>query len=148
MVKENAVQDTVALLQECDSGTKMAVKSLRQVLDNTASEKLNALLSHSLQEHEKLGNDLHALLNEYGEPDKEPPVMGTINSWVTTSMKMMVNNTDQQIASLMTDGCHMGLKSLSKYVNQYTDASSQALDMCTRLIKMEQDLTDKLRAFL
>lgn len=148
MIKETTEQDTVALLKECNAGTKMAVKSIRQVLDNTSSEKLNALLSHSLQEHEKLGNDLHALLNEYGEQDQEPPVMGTISSRVTTGVKMMVDHSDQQIASLMTDGCHMGIKSLSKYINQYPHASSQATGMCDRLIKMEQDLSDKLRAFL
>ncbi len=141
-------KDTVALLKECDAGTKMAVKSIRQVMDDTSSEKLNALLSEALQEHEKLGNDLHALLKEYGEEGQEPPLMGTMGSWITTSVKMMVDDSDHQIASLMIDGCNMGIKSLSEYMNEYKEASSKAEDMCTRLITIEQDLADKLRLFL
>lgn len=141
-------KDTIALLKECDAGTKMAVKSIRQVLDDTSSEELNALLSKSLQDHEDLGNKLHDLLNEYGEEGQEPPIMGSVSSWITTSVKMLVDDSDHQIASLMIDGCNMGIKSLSEYVNQYKDASSKAEDMCTRLITIEQDLADKLRLFL
>ena len=141
-------KDTIALLKECDAGTKMAVKSIRQMLDNTSSEELNQLLCKSLQDHEALGNKLHDMLNEYDEDGQEPPVMGSIGSWITTNMKMMLDNSDHQIASLMIDGCNMGIKSLSEYMNEYKDASSKAEDMCTRLITIEQDLADKLRLFL
>ena len=141
-------KDTILLLKECDAGTKMAVKSLRQVLDDTKSEELHKLLTKSLEDHEALGNKLHDLLNEYEEPSEEPSKMSSFWAKMMTDFKMMIDYSDHQVASLMIDGCNMGIKSLSEYVNQYKDASQKALDMCTRLITIEQDLMDKLRLFL
>ena len=141
-------KDTVALLKECDAGSKMAVKSIRQVLDDTSSEELNALLSQSVQDHEALGNKLHEMLNELGEQAEEPPMMGKVGSWMMTGFKMMVDNSDHQIASLIIDGCNMGIKSLVEYRNQYKDASGKAVELCEKLIGIEEELSDKLRKFL
>ena len=52
----------------------------------------------------------------------------------------MVKPTDSTIAGLMTDGCNMGVKSLSKYLNQYKAADESAKDLCKRLIAIEEQL--------
>ena len=33
-------------------------------------------------------------------------------------MKLTVHDSDKTVADLMTDGCNMGVKSLSRYLNQ------------------------------
>lgn len=38
-------KDTLCLLKECDSGTKMAVSSIDEILDKTEEPKLKQLLS-------------------------------------------------------------------------------------------------------
>ena len=141
-------KDTILLLKECDAGTKMAVQSINQVIDEAKSQELHELLKKSLADHEALGNKLHDLLNDYEEPDEEPSKMSSFWAKMMTDFKMMMDRSDHQIASLIIDGCNMGIKSLSEYVNQYKDASQKSLDMCTRLITIEQDLMDKLRLFL
>lgn len=141
-------QDTVKLLKECDAGTKMGVTSIDDVLDMVKDERLRKLLIESKDHHSKLGNDLHSLLMEYDSEEKEPNPIAKGMSWFKTNMKLTMNNSDATIADLITDGCNMGVKSLNKYLNQYSNADKSARDICQRLIDIEEDLCEKLRVYL
>ncbi len=140
--------DTVNLLKECDSGTKTAVTSIREVLDNVKNEKLLSILTESLEEHEKLGNETKELLNEQGEDGKEPPAIAKVSSWMKINFKLFDKPTDKTVAGLMTDGCNMGIKQLSVYFNKYPTADKEAKRIAEKLIKEENDLLEKLRDYL
>ena len=49
--------DTIHLLKECDSGTKMAVASIDDVMEHVIAPKLQELLSESKEKHENLFSD-------------------------------------------------------------------------------------------
>ena len=65
-----------------------------------------------------------------------------------TNMKMAVDGSDKTVADLMTGGCNMGVKSLSKYLNQYKSADSKSKDITSRLIKIEDKLSTDIRQYL
>lgn len=65
---------------------------------------------------------------------KEPNVMAQGMSWIKTNMKLAMNTSDETIAELMTDGCNMGVKSLSRYLNQYKAADDRAKAITKKLI--------------
>ena len=69
-------------------------------------------------------------------------------SWVKTNAKMIADHSDETIADLMTDGCNMGVKSLSRYFNQYQNADKKSRDICERLVTLELDLTNDIRKYL
>ncbi len=140
--------DTIYLLKECDAGTKMAVTSIDEVLDKVHNEDLKALLSKSKDNHEKLGNDIHSLLLEYHSEEKEPSAMAKGMSWLKTNMKITMDNSDATIADLITDGCHMGVKSLHRYMNQYPAAEDKVKKLCDKLVEIEDELCTDLRAYL
>lgn len=141
-------QDSIKLLKECDAGSKMAVTSLEEILEKVENENLKNLLNETKKHHEKLGNEIHSLLMEYGSEEKEPNPMAKGMSWMKTTMKMGMNDSDQTAADLITDGCNMGIKSLYKYSNQYPTADSKVKDLCSRLISIEVQLRKELRAYL
>lgn len=141
-------KDTLYLLKECDSGTKMAVSSIDEILDKTENPKLKQLLSETKDHHEKLGNELHSLLIKAGSKDQEPTPMAKSMSWLKTNMKLGMDKSDATIADLMTDGCDMGIKYLYKYLNQYTAADDTSKAICKRLISIEETLRQDLRCYL
>ena len=63
-------------------------------------------------------------------------------------MMLSVNDSDAIIADLMTDGCNMGVKSLSKYLNEYKAADEDSKNIAKRIITSENKLADEVRAFL
>jgi len=142
--------DTIKLLKECDAGSKMAVTSIDDVLDDVQDSKLKKLLIESKDHHSKLGNELHEHLNKNCVEGKEPNVMARSMSWMKTNMKLGIGTEDNDkiIADLMTDGCNMGIKSLHEYLNEYEDADESIKDICHRLIRMEEQLCDDMAAYL
>lgn len=140
--------DTIKLLRECDAGVKMAVTSFDEILDRAQSPKLRDMLSESKKQHDALGGKIAKALFEAGDEGKEISPMAKGMSWIKTNMKMVMDNSDKTIADLMTDGCDMGVKSLSRYLNQYTAADENSKDLAKELIKIELDLLTGLREFL
>lgn len=140
--------DTIKLLQECDAGSKMAVTSIDELMDKVSDPELANLLEESKKHHEKLGNDLHSMLNHKESDEKEPNPMAKGMSKLKINFKMGMDNSDAMVADLITDGCNMGVKSLYKYMNQYSAAEESAKDICKRLIGIEEELCEKLRKFL
>lgn len=141
-------KDTICLLKECDSGTKMAVTSIDEVLDKVHAAPMKQLLEESKAHHEKLGNEIHSLLLQHQSEEKEPSVMAKGMSWLKTNMKMTMDESDATVADLITDGCNMGVKSLHRYLNQYSDADNTSKAVCNRLVKIEEELCRDLRAYL
>lgn len=142
-------RDSIKLLKECDAGSKMAVTSLDDVLEKVENEKLTRLLCESKAHHEKLGNEIHALLMEYGSEEKEPnPMAKGMSKMKTNFMMGMKEDSDETAADLITDGCNMGIKSLYKYLNLYPAADQKVKDLCNRLISIEDQLRKELRSYL
>lgn len=126
----------------------MAVASIDEVLDRIGDSNMKRLLQESKNHHEKLGNEIHSMLNSHGTAQKEPAPVARGMSWVKTNMKMSVDNSDAAVADLITDGCNMGVKSLNKYLNQYKAADNASRKMCTNLISIEEKLCKDLTEYL
>ena len=84
----------------------------------------------------------------YGDEGKDPNPIAKGMSWMKTNMKLSMDDSDHVIADLMTDGCNMGVKSLSKYLNQYKAADETSKDITKRLIKLEAQLVEDIRQYL
>lgn len=141
-------KDTVCLLQECDAGTKMAVDSINETIETIQNEKLKTILTDSKEEHLKLGDEIHTLLTKHGGMYKEPGTIAKGMSWIKTNIMLGLNESDETVASLITDGCDMGMKSLQKYLNEYENADHVSKGICKKLISIEEKLAKDLREYL
>ena len=65
-----------------------------------------------------------------------------------TNMKLGMDDSDQTIENLMTDGCNMGVKSLHRYLNQYRAADEDSKNIAKKLIHLEEQLTADMRQYL
>lgn len=141
-------QDTVKLLRECDAGAKMGVSSIDDVMEYVKDEELKRKLKTCKQEHEKLNEEIQSALDRFHDDGKEPATIAKSMSWLKTNVKLAVNESDETVADLMTDGCDMGVKSLSKYLNKYKAADEDSKDIAKRLINIEERLAVDIRKYL
>ena len=141
-------QDTIKLLRECDAGIKMGVQSIDDVLSMARDVGFRSLLKGCRDEHIRLQTQVEKLLCEYGDEGKNPNPVATSMSWIKTNVKLGLNSSDKTIASLMTDGCNMGVKSLNRYLNQYEAADERTKDITKRLINLEEKLAVDIRDYL
>lgn len=141
-------QDTIKLLRECDAGIKMGVDSIDEVRDYAKSAALKDALTECKSQHEKLKDELQQALERFGDDGKDPNPMAKGMSRVKTNFKLGLDMSDATIADLITDGCNMGIKSLSRYLNEYKAADESAKDITKKLISQEQQLVGQMRPYL
>ena len=140
--------DTIHLLKECDAGTKMAVTSIDEILENVTNPAMKQILSKSKQHHKQLEKEIHCLLADCNSDEKDPALMALGMSWLKTNFKLTMESGDAVVAVLITEGCDMGIRSLYKYLNQYSAASETAKAICNKVITIEDDLRRDLRCYL
>ena len=141
-------QDTIKLLRECDAGIKMGVSSIDDVMKYVDSNAFRQRLSDCKIEHDKLDTEVQSLLSKYHDDGKEPNPVAKSMSWMKTNVKMGLDESDETIADLMTDGCNMGVKSLNRYLNEYEAADEISKDITKRLINLEEKLAIDIRKYL
>lgn len=146
--EEMTEPDTIKLLRECDAGIKMGTASIGEVLEKTTNEKLKKLLETCKEGHEKLKEEIQNKLEQCHDTGKDPNPMAQGMSWMKTNVKFAMDESDATIADLITDGCNMGVKSLSRYLNQYQAADEETKDIAKKLIKQEEELSIHMRSFL
>ena len=141
-------QDTVRLLRECDAGVKMGIASLDDVMEQVHDQTLRDCLAECRNKHETLDGEIQNQLGRYHDEGKDPAPLAKGMSWMKTNIRLGLDNSDQTIADLITDGCNMGVKSLRKYLNQYKAADERSKDTAKRLINLEEELAQDMRVYL
>lgn len=141
-------EDTIFLLRELNSGCKSATNSMEQVKPYITNDKLMRIIDEYNDKHIKLGDECHQMLNENDAQEKDPQVAAKAFSWISTEMKLLLNNDTHKIADIMIDGCNMGIKSVSKYISKYKAASEESINMAKKLVRMEQEFMNTLLEFL
>ena len=133
-------KDTIKLLRECDAGIKMGVQSIEDSLKYTSNGELKRTLEKNLAGHVEIQEKLQGLLNSYHDSGKEPPAMAKGMAWLKTNFKLA--------ADFITDGCNMGVKSLSGYLNNYKAADEKSKNIAKELICLEERLSVDMRGYL
>ena len=141
-------KDTVRLLRECDAGVKMGVSSIDDTMEFRLSEPLKKVLENSKRQHLEVSREIASRLDRFSDDGKDPPMMAEIMGKLKANFKLVTEDTDSAAADLITDGCNMGIKSLSKYLNQYAAADEYSKDITKKLISIQEQLSDDLRTFL
>ena len=141
-------QDTISLLRECDAGIKMGVASIDEVRPYARDAGLRNALTDCKRQHEQLKDELQSALDRFGDGGKDPNPIAKGMSWLKTNVKLGVDLSDGTIADLMTDGCNMGMKSLTRYLNEYEAADESAKTLAKKLIAQEAHLVGEMRHYL
>ena len=140
--------DTIKLLKECNAGTKMAVKSLKEVEAKIKDNEMKNTIKKSIEIHEKVGDKTHELLMKYNDTEKDASSVAEVMSWMKININYMLDSSDSEISKLMMDGCNMGIQSISRYLNQYKSAEKEIKDLVNDLVEEEEKLMKNLRIYL
>ena len=132
-------KDTIKLLRECDAGIKMGVQSIEDSLKYTSNGELKRTLEKNLAGHVEIQEKLQG---------QEPPAMAKGMAWLKTNFKLAAESSDDAVADFITDGCNMGVKSLSGYLNNYKAADEKSKNIAKELICLEERLSVDMRGYL
>ncbi|MEI3089193.1 MAG: hypothetical protein V8T01_04205 [Oscillospiraceae bacterium] len=109
---------------------------------------LRDALTESRRVHDRIGGETRSLLRAQGQEGKAANPVAQSMAWLKTNWKLTVRPGDETVADLIVDGCNMGVKSLTRYQNQYPAASGHARALAGQLIDAEEQLSNELRRYL
>ncbi len=142
------MSDTIELLKECDAGIKMGIEAIDEVIEKVQDTEFRAKLVNYKKDYNFLQDEIAKMLDKYDKEGKDINPIAKGMSKMMTGMKVAFNNKDSTIADIIFDGCNMGVKSINKYLNQYTGAYDDAKELCKKLIRlMDRQQTD-IRKYL
>ena len=140
--------ESIKLLRECNSGCKMAIESMDQILEFVTNPNLAKLIEKSKEKHRKLEEETSQRLADAGSQGKDPGVMASAFSWMTTEIKMLMKECDNKVAKIMMDGCNMGIQSISEKINEWRNADEDSRSLAHRLVAEEEHFMQQLKAYL
>ena len=126
----------------------MGEHALSLALPQVKNSDLKYTLEGAIKNHAIIGDEARKMLFSAHRKDKDPSPIVTMMSDVKMKTMMLVNGSSSTIASLITDGCDMGTKTLSKALNNLPTADLQARHLANKLIAAEDELRKNLRKFL
>lgn len=138
---------TVNLLNECSSGCRIALNSLKQLQRHAAAPELRNLIESAVNKHICLRNEADSLLGQMGRTGKKPCTGTALFTWTMSEMKMMMKRNDNQVAALIMDGCNMGIKTLSKAIRQCPHASMESISLADCIIKTDENLLEEMKQY-
>lgn len=141
-------RDTICLLRECDAGIQMGTAAIDDVLGYVQSGGFRECLSTCRRHHEQLGKEIEEALARFEDDGKAPNAIARGMAWMKAHAQLAATPTDAAVASLITDGCNMGVKSLGRYLNEYVAADAPSKDIAKRLIALEEGLAADARHWL
>lgn len=140
--------NTTKLLRECNAGIKMGENALNLVMEYVKNKELRDVLDEAKDAHAILGDETHRMLIRARETTKPPHKLAEKMSEMKIKVALSMNGSAASAAGLITDGCNMGAKSISHYLNKYPTVEMNARHLAHRIIAIEDELRDKLRAYL
>ncbi len=148
MSKNIESHDSVLLLQECSLGCKMALESMDDIRAHVEDKQLRQLIDKYYDEHVKLGADCRDMLDRIGADTKEPGMFVKAAARMQTAMKMAMNDDRTQAAKLLTEGCNMGIETISSSINEYRDADEKSVAIAERLRNIEDHMVGDLQPLI
>ena len=140
---------TKKLLEECSVGCKMGIESMEQVQHHVTDAGIAGVIEKYCSRHKELEAEVSKMLLRAGQPEKEPGVMVSTFSWMTTGVKMMTGEDEnKQAVKIIMNGCNMGIQSVCGFMNQYSGASKSSMELAEKIVKTEEKFREELKAFL
>ena len=120
---------TYEIMKECNSGCRMAVNSIEQLVAYLKNQELQELLSKYKEE-------------KFSEKAAET------FAWISAEVKMMFNDDTSKIAEMMIDGANMGIKSITEKLNRYSEAEKESISLAKKFEKTCEKLIQDMKKYL
>ena len=141
-------EDSIQLVKEVDSGCLMAINSLHQMEEYEIPQAQHDMITRYIAKHDELQKEASRMLHQNNETDKQPGMMASAMSWLTTEMKLMIHDNTSEISKIMMNGCNMGIQSIREQMSKYKGACEDAVKLAEKLIKIEENMFSDAKEFI
>ena len=142
------MNQTQKLLQTIVENGRMGEDALDQLLTRTEDINLRRELMQEKEDYASAARDAETMLYEQGvRPEPKGP-MARMGLWMGMQINTATDQSASHIADITIQGATMGIVTLTKARNSFTEADAQAQGIASNLITKQQEAIDRLKSFL
>ncbi len=135
------------IYKSSEMGTLSCTKLIRDI--NDKENKIKKVVENILKEYESFQDESEKLINKNDYEIKENSMMTKMSSSMGVKMEVMKDNSDANIAHLLTQGLTMGIVDISSKIDNYKDdVDSKILKLAKKYLKFQQETVEELKEYL
>lgn len=126
----------------------IALQSLSDLIPSVKDKELKKELKEEYEGYQKIIKDVSAFMEENKMEPKDIGFFQKAFMWCSIKTKVMMNNAKNHVAEMMIKGTVMGITELTAMKNESKNLDEGVKTHVLKLLKLEEDYQQKLKAFL
>ncbi len=135
------------IIKNAEMGKYSCEKLINQI--NDKENKIKKVVEGILKGYENYYKDSEKLIKKYTDDIKENSIMAKMGASMQMKMDIMKDNSDANIAHLLTQGLTMGVVDITSKIDRYEkDCDKKILKMAKEYLKFQQEAINLLKDYL
>ena len=135
------------IVKNAEMGKYSCEKLIKQI--NDKENKIKKVVEGILKGYENFYKDSKKQIKKYTSELKENSMMAKMEASMMMKMDIMKDNSDANIAHLLTQGLTMGVVDISSKIDRYKgDADRKIIKMAKEYLSFQQEAIDFLKEYL
>lgn len=138
----------VNVLNSIYRGAETGIQAITDLIPKVKDPGFRSDLETQEREYRTISAEAVTQMQALGSsPDPVSPVK-KVGMKAAVSMNTMTDITTSHLAELMIKGSNMGIVNMTKVINDYSEPKDEIAGLGNRLIQLEQQNIDRLKAYL
>ena len=142
------VKKSEEILAEIYRNCQLALESISDILPEIEDEGIKAEILRQHEEYEKICGRAACLARDKALELKEPNPMKKAMMWGSIKMNTLTDNSRAHIAEMMIQGTTMGIVKTIRHLNDYQGQDGDARRLGERLLDMQEQNVERMKAYL
>ena len=145
------MDEHLAMLEYIIKNTEMGIHSSNKLIKMLSDKenKIRKVVEGILKGYENYYKESKKLIKKYTDEIKENGMMTKMSSSMMMKMDVMKDNSDANIAHILTQGLTMGVVDITSKIDRFKgDCDKKILDMAKDYLKFQKESIDFLKDYL
>ena len=145
------MDENMELLEYIYKNSEMGVFTIKQLLKkiDEKENKIKKLADDQMKEYNKFQDEARKLIKKHGYQLKENGLMAKMGSTMGINKEVKKDNSDSNIAHMLTEGITMGVVDMETKLKNYKDTVDKKIyNLGKEFLKFQQGEIEKLKEYM
>ena len=128
--------------------TEMAIVGIDDISNKIKDSELKEKVRNQREKYLNISKEAIKIFIKYGQDEKELGNLAKINSYISIMMKMMVNDSTNNIAKILVEGSNKGIIEITEKINYYSNTDQEIIELANKLKQIEEKNLEELKQYL
>lgn len=141
-------KEEIKVLDEIYQVSEMGIVGIREVIASVKEEELQKLMQDEQEEYDSILTKAESIYKSYGMDEKPLSKMTKLSSEMMSKMKLLKDDSTQNIAKMMSEGTNTAILKITKLQNEYQGNDEELKKLIQELLQLLEHNLEDVKDFL